>query len=200
MLRPAPKPSIGPYRTALPSTTFPSFSSTRSAGERSSYPQSTGSGDPVARRSRGGRCARPRTVQSRGGSRPRPAVRQALVLDLPPPHCASSPAPSGGGSGSSRTAATANLPASHGSSSSKGATAPTELKARPQSSVYAGRQIGTRARCGGSCHDPWHRPMLSAWKVPSAQVRSGFSCENTPCGLSHPGTTHACTIQPVTRM
>ena len=47
-------------------------------------------------------------------------------------------------------------------------------------------------------HEPWQRPILSVWNVPSAHGRSGFSCENTPFGLSQPGTTHACTIQPVT--
>ena len=49
-----------------------------------------------------------------------------------------------------------------------------------------------------SCHDPWHCPILFVWKVPSAQGRFGFSCENTPIELSHPGATHACTIQPAT--
>ena len=36
--------------------------------------------------------------------------------------------------------------------------------------------------------------------VPSAQRTSGLSCENTPSGLSHDGTTHACTIQVVMAM
>ena len=49
-------------------------------------------------------------------------------------------------------------------------------------------------------HVPWHLPTPSVLKVPSAQRRLGFSCENTPAGLSHDGTTHACTIQPVIAM
>ena len=55
----------------------------------------------------------------------------------------------------------------------------------------------TPVRLGGGAHEPWHAPILSVLNVPSAQRRLGFSWEKTPSGLSHEGTTQACTIQPV---
>ena len=44
---------------------------------------------------------------------------------------------------------------------------------------------------------PLQNPTASVLTVPFAHVRSGSSCENTPFGLSQPGTTHACTIHTV---
>ena len=40
---------------------------------------------------------------------------------------------------------------------------------------------------GGQSLAPVQNPILSVWSVPSAQCRSMFACEKTPCGLSQPG-------------
>ena len=72
-----------------------------------------------------------------------------------------------------------------------------EPRARSPTPTRSPGSSASRHRDADAGQVPWHLPVASVFVVPSAHTMFGFSWENTPLGLSHPGTTHACTIQPV---
>jgi hypothetical protein len=74
------------------------------------------------------------------------------------------------------------------------AAAATPRADRQAAAVFS--KSGNARRLSG--YVPGQKPALSVLNVPSAHRTSGLSCENTPSGLSHDGTTHACTMYPVT--
>src|SRR5262249_29551281 len=73
-----------------------------------------------------------------------------------------------------------------------------DAECRPPTSVPARASRPRRPQARG--YVPLQNPAAFVFFVPSAHSTSVVSCEKTPDGLSHPGTTHECTIQVVRRM